>query len=85
MDIEVLMPRLGEEMTEGTIVEWFKREGETVRKGEALFLVETGKAAIEVEAEVTGTLKKILVPEHSENIAIGEVIAIIATQKGPRT
>jgi pyruvate/2-oxoglutarate dehydrogenase complex dihydrolipoamide acyltransferase (E2) component len=79
MDVEVTMPRLGEEMTEGTLVEWFKREGEAVREGEALFLVETGKAAIEVEAEVTGTLKKILVPENSENIAIGAVIAIIAT------
>ena len=79
MDIEVTMPRLGEEMMEGAIVEWFKGEGEKITQGESLLLVETGKAAIEVEAEVTGTLKKILVPEKTEHIPIGQVIAIIAT------
>ena len=79
MDIEVTMPRLGEEMMEGAIVEWFKGEGEKIARGESLLLVETGKAAIEVEAEVTGTLKKILVPEKTEHIPIGQVIAIIAT------
>lgn len=80
MDIEVTMPRLGEEMIEGAIIQWFKREGEKVNKGESLFLVETGKAAIEVEAEVTGTLKKILIPEKTEHVPIGQVIAIIATE-----
>ena len=77
MEFEVKMPRLGEEMVEGAIEEWLKEEGDRVNEGEALLLVETGKAVVEVESEVTGILKKILIPEGTENIPIGEVIAII--------
>jgi pyruvate dehydrogenase E2 component (dihydrolipoamide acetyltransferase) len=79
MEVEVLMPRLGDEMVEGMIVEWLKKEGDRVEKGESLLLVETGKATLEVEAEVTGVLKKILVPEKTEHIPIGQVIALIET------
>ena len=77
MEVDVKMPRLGEEMIEGTIVEWLKKEGDQVTKDESLLVVDSGKAALEVEAEVSGTLKKILVPADTENIAIGQVIAII--------
>ncbi len=77
MEVEVLMPRLGDEMVEGMIVEWLKKEGDRVEKGESLLLVETGKATLEVEAEVTGVLKKILVPEGTEHIPIGQAIALI--------
>ena len=51
MEVEVVMPRLGSEMTRGAILEWFKKEGDRVEKHEALFLVDTEKAAIEVESE----------------------------------
>ena len=44
MEVEVVMPQLGSEMTKGTIVEWFKKEGDRVNKNEALFLVDTEKA-----------------------------------------
>jgi len=62
MATEVIMPKLGLTMTEGTVIEWFKKEGEAVKAGEALLSVETDKVAIDVEAEVGGTLLKILVP-----------------------
>lgn len=79
MEVEVFMPRLGDEMVEGAIVEWLKKEGERVEKGDPLLLVETGKATLEVEAEVAGVVKKILVAEKTEHIPIGQVIAIIET------
>ena len=77
MEVDVKMPRLGEEMIEGTVVEWLKKVGERVEKDESLLVVDSGKAALEVEAEVSGTLKEILVPEGTEGIAIGQVIAKI--------
>ena len=79
MEVEVFMPRLGDEMVEGAIVEWLKKEGDRVEKGDALLLVETGKATLEVEAEVAGVVKKILVAEKTEHIPIGQVIATIET------
>lgn len=79
MEVEVLMPQLGQSMTNGTIVEWYKKEGEHVDKTESLFLVDTQKATIDVEAEVSGVLRKILVHE-GELANVGQVVAIIETQ-----
>ena len=76
MEVEVIMPRLGQEMTKGTIIEWYKKEGDQVDKDEALFLVDTEKATIDVESEVAGVLKKILVSENEE-APVGQVVAII--------
>jgi len=77
MDVEVIMPRLGQEMTQGTIVEWYKKEGEQVEQGEPLFQVDTEKATMDVEAEVSGTLKQILVDVDKE-VPVGQVVAILA-------
>lgn len=79
MEVEVVMPRFGSEMTEGTIVEWLKKEGDRIDKGEALCLVDTQKAVLEVESEVSGVLKKILAGEEQE-VPVGEAIAIIETE-----
>ena len=79
MEIEVVMPQLGSEMTKGTVVEWLKKEGEHVSQNEALFAVDTEKAVLEVEAEVTGVLKKILVTDDSQEIPVGQAVAIIET------
>ena len=76
MEIEVIMPRLGQEMTKGTIIEWYKKEGDRVDKEEPLFLVDTEKATIDVESEVAGVLKKILVRENEE-VPVGQVVAIV--------
>jgi pyruvate dehydrogenase E2 component (dihydrolipoamide acetyltransferase) len=78
MDVEVIMPRLGQEMTQGTIVEWYKKEGEQVEEGAPLFQVDTEKATIDVEAEVSGTLKQILVGLDKE-VPVGQVVAILQT------
>jgi pyruvate dehydrogenase E2 component (dihydrolipoamide acetyltransferase) len=62
MITEITLPKLGQTMEEGTIVEWFKREGESVRRGDLLFTVESDKATLEVEATGRGFLRRILVP-----------------------
>ena len=80
MEVEVTMPQLGSEMTKGTIIEWFKKEGDQVNKDEALFLVDTEKAALEVESEVTGVLKKILVSDKKQEVPVGQAIAVIETE-----
>ncbi|MFH1639341.1 MAG: biotin/lipoyl-containing protein [Chloroflexota bacterium] len=80
MEYKVIMPRLGEEMTEGKVVEWLKQEGDTVKENEALFVVDTEKAALEVESEVAGVLKRILVSDTEKEIPVGETIAIIETK-----
>ena len=76
MDFQVKMPRLGEEMTRGTIVEWLKKEGDSVTDKDILFIVDTEKAALEVEAGVNGKLKKILIETGIET-PVGQPIAII--------
>jgi pyruvate dehydrogenase E2 component (dihydrolipoamide acetyltransferase) len=73
---EIIMPKLGLTMEEGTLVRWHKREGEAVEKGEILFEVETDKAVNEVEASLSGTLGKILIGE-GETAAVLEVIAYL--------
>jgi pyruvate dehydrogenase E2 component (dihydrolipoamide acetyltransferase) len=74
--IEVIMPKLGLTMEEGTIIRWLKAEGEEVEKGEPLFEVQTDKVNMEVEAPASGTLGKILVPE-GETVAVVRGIAYI--------
>lgn len=58
-----LMPKLGMDMEEGTVVKWLKAEGDTVAKGEALAEIETDKSSVEVESPFSGTILKIYVPE----------------------
>jgi pyruvate dehydrogenase E2 component (dihydrolipoamide acetyltransferase) len=76
MITEVILPKLGQTMEEGTIVEWLKREGEPVQRGEVLFMVETDKATLEVEAPARGFLRKTLVPV-GETVPVLTVVALI--------
>jgi pyruvate dehydrogenase E2 component (dihydrolipoamide acetyltransferase) len=76
MITEVIMPKLGLTMDEGTILSWLKSEGDTVRAGEALLSVETDKVAIDVEAPAEGTLLKILIPVGA-TVPLGEILAFI--------
>ena len=57
---EILMPKLGLTMTEGTVEEWKFKEGDTVKKGDILLSVATDKLTNDVESEVDGVLLKIL-------------------------
>ena len=59
MAYEILMPKLGLTMTEGTVEEWKFREGDYVKKGDALFSVSTDKLTNDVESEAEGVLLKI--------------------------
>jgi pyruvate dehydrogenase E2 component (dihydrolipoamide acetyltransferase) len=76
MTKKVIMPVLGETMEEGTIVQWNRKTGERVEKGEALLSVESDKATLDVESFFSGYLRKILRPVESV-VRIGEVIALI--------
>lgn len=62
----VNMPKLGLQMTSGVITEWLVKEGDTVRKGEPIFIIETDKIVSEVESTVSGTLLKIVVQAGDE-------------------
>src|SRR5699024_4177048 len=59
---EIVMPKLGLTMTEGTVSKWLKNEGDAVKEGEPLFEVETDKLTNTIEASASGTLLKIYVP-----------------------
>ena len=72
----IVMPQLGLTMTEGTIQRWLKREGEAVRKGEALLEVETDKVVMEVEAPAGGILLRILKTEN-EAVPVGHEIGVL--------
>ena len=76
MATEVILPKLGQTMEEGTLVEWFKQEGDEVKRGEVLFAVESDKATLESEAPARGILRKILVPA-GETVPVLTAVAII--------
>lgn len=59
----VVLPKIEPNMEEAMIVQWRKKEGDVVAKGEILFEIETAKAVVEVESEAEGIVRKILVPE----------------------
>ncbi len=73
---DVLMPRLSDTMEEGTLSQWLKHEGDQVRKGDVLAVIETDKAAMDMEAYDEGVLTRILVQEGT-SVPIGSVIAVI--------
>ncbi|WP_417050276.1 dihydrolipoyl dehydrogenase [Dysosmobacter welbionis] len=79
MATEVLMPKLGLTMTEGTIEEWKIKEGQPVKKGDVLFSVATDKLTNDVEADADGILLKILLPE-GETAECKSVIAYIGAE-----
>lgn len=72
----VLMPKLGFDMREGTLVRWVKNEGEQVNKGEVLAEIETDKATVEVESFFSGTVLRHLV-EQGAVVPVGQPIAVI--------
>jgi pyruvate dehydrogenase E2 component (dihydrolipoamide acetyltransferase) len=76
MATEVILPKLGQTMEEGTIVEWLKNEGEEVQRGDVLFTVESDKATLEAEAPARGYLRKILVPA-GESVPVLTTVGII--------
>ena len=78
MITEIILPKLGQTMEEGTIVEWMKQEGDAVHHDDILFTVETDKAVMEVEAIADGFLRKILAPA-GQTIPVLAVVALLTT------
>ncbi len=74
----VVMPRTGQTMEEGSVVEWLKNEGDSVQQGELLLKIQSDKAEIEVESDHTGVLFKILVTPDDNEVPCLTPIAIIA-------
>ena len=74
---KVVMPKPGWITEKGTVLTWFKKEGERVEKGQPLFEIETEKVTTEVESPASGILRKILVPEGTE-VPVFNPVAIIA-------
>lgn len=73
---DVILPQLGETVTEGTITQWFKKVGDEVAEDEPLFEVSTDKVDTEVPSPVSGTLMEIRV-EEGETVDVGTVIAVV--------
>ena len=78
MPINVKMPALSPTMEEGTLARWLVKEGDTVASGDLLAEIETDKATMEFEAIDEGVIARILIAEGTDNVKVGEVIAIIA-------
>jgi pyruvate dehydrogenase E2 component (dihydrolipoyllysine-residue acetyltransferase) len=81
---DVMMPRLDPGMQSGKIVEWLKKEGDTVQKGEPILVVEGEKTTFEVEAPETGPLTKILA-EVGTDVEVAQPIAVIGQADRPTT
>jgi len=72
MSIEIKIPSVGESVQEAVLAEWFKQDGDTVRKDEPLFVIETDKVTLEVVAEADGVLT--ILVQAGETVAIGTVV-----------
>lgn len=79
MAIEVTMPQMGADMTEGTLVRWLKQVGEQVNRGDIIAEIETDKATVELEAYDSGIMAQHTVKE-GETVPVGDVIAILAAE-----
>src|SRR6202166_2679852 len=79
--MDILMPQLGETVTEGKITTWFKSIGDAVKPGDNLFEIETDKVSMEVPATSTGVLTEIRVGA-GEVAPVGAVVAIVAGAAG---
>jgi pyruvate dehydrogenase E1 component beta subunit len=78
MPIELKMPALSPTMEEGTLAKWLVKEGDEVAAGDILAEIETDKATMEFEAVDEGRIEKILVPDGSDGVKVGTVIALLS-------
>ncbi|TSB04494.1 pyruvate dehydrogenase complex E1 component subunit beta [Sphingorhabdus contaminans] len=78
MAIELKMPALSPTMEEGTLAKWLVKEGDSVKSGDILAEIETDKATMEFEAVDEGVISSITVPEGTDGVKVGTVIALIA-------
>lgn len=79
MAIELKMPALSPTMEEGTLARWLVKEGDCVKSGDILAEIETDKATMEFEAVDEGVITSISVPEGTDGVKVGTVIALISS------
>lgn len=78
MQVEIVMPKMGESIQEGKILRWMKKPGDTIGKDESILEISTDKVDSEIPSPSAGVLTKIVVPE-GETVEVGTVIAMIET------
>lgn len=79
-DVKILLPKLGESIVSATVVQWFKKAGDSVRLDEPLLEVSTDKVNSEIPSPMSGTLKQILA-EPGQELQVGETLALLATEQ----
>src|ERR671936_718094 len=82
--VTVTMPQMGDSVSEGTVLEWHKHEGDQVSQDEVLVEISTDKVDAEVPAPTAGTVMKIHAAE-GDTVTVGTVLAEIATGNGAAT
>ncbi len=73
----IVMPKLGETMEEGTILRWLVKKGDIIAKGDAIMEIQTDKAALDVESLVAGRISEICVTE-GQTVPIGTIVAHVS-------
>ncbi|MGD8255404.1 MAG: E3 binding domain-containing protein, partial [Syntrophobacterales bacterium] len=81
MLLEIKVPSVGESVTEATLGQWYKKDGDLVQKNEPLFVLETDKVTLEIESEADGVLS--ISVSEGETVAIGTVVGTIDTAAAP--
>ena len=81
---EIVMPKLGLTMTEGTVSKWLKKVGDEVKEGEPLFEVETDKLTNTIEASASGVLRHIFVEEGTTVPLFGKLAIVAAADEDIR-
>ena len=82
MIVEIKVPSVGESVAEALLAQWFKSDGDTVKKDEPLFVIETDKVTLEVVSEAAGVLS--IKVQEGETVAIGAVVGTIDTAAAPK-
>lgn len=80
MAIKITMPALSPTMEKGTLAKWLVKEGDSIESGDVIAEIETDKATMEVEAVDEGVIAKIVVAEGTDDVPVGELIAIVAEE-----
>ena len=80
MPINILMPALSPTMEKGNLSKWLKKEGDPVKTGDVIAEIETDKATMEYESVDDGVLAKIVVPEGTSDVAVNQLIAVLAQE-----
>ena len=81
MRIEIVMPRLSDSMSEGSVTVWFKNEGDAVVEGEAIAELETEKSTVDLAAPASGVLARLVVAAGSGAVPVGTLLAEIETER----